>query len=200
MDYSPLIARLRAMANGRPPEGAAGLPLESPTRGAIVLTRLRRDLPPSESRRELLDDMSGPNHISLREGRKSFLRRGACDDRAMKHVRRPTAEELQLRRFDDDGNELAGWSGAVARPAERLAPAWLAVGRGHREGLARRVRRRHPRTSAARTRMPSFPPEALHPPEVLPLLPLSPASGPVPLTPASGIGAAAESTRSTHAK
>lgn len=50
--------------------------------------------------------LSGPNHITLREGRINVLRIGACDERAREHVRSATAEEVRLRRFGPDGNEV----------------------------------------------------------------------------------------------
>ena len=33
-----------------------------------------------------LDDYSGPNHITLREGREAFTKFGACDQNMLKHV------------------------------------------------------------------------------------------------------------------
>lgn len=48
----------------------------------------------------------GPNRVSLREGRVNFLRFGASIEADCESVRRPTAEEVQLRRFDDQGREL----------------------------------------------------------------------------------------------
>jgi hypothetical protein len=33
-----------------------------------------------------LDHYSGPNHETLREGRKNFLELGACDEKALSHV------------------------------------------------------------------------------------------------------------------
>lgn len=35
---------------------------------------------------ETLDKHSGPNHMSLREGRENFSRIGACDEAALAHV------------------------------------------------------------------------------------------------------------------
>lgn len=52
------------------------------------------------------DRHSGPNHMTLTEGRINFLRTGASDARSLHHVRRPTAEEVQLRQFGADGREL----------------------------------------------------------------------------------------------
>jgi hypothetical protein len=49
---------------------------------------------------------SGPNHMTLVEGRINFLRIGACEHAMRAHVRRPTAEEVLLRRFGADGREL----------------------------------------------------------------------------------------------
>lgn len=48
----------------------------------------------------------GPNRVSLREGRLNFLRFGASVEADCESVRRPTAEEVRLRRFDDEGHEL----------------------------------------------------------------------------------------------
>jgi hypothetical protein len=55
-----------------------------------------------------VDRVTGPNDRTLREARVSYARTGACDDAAARHVRRPTAEEIPLRRFTDDGTELTG--------------------------------------------------------------------------------------------
>ena len=49
---------------------------------------------------------SGPNRVSLREGRVNFLRFGASIEADCESVRRPTAEEVRLRRFDDEGHEI----------------------------------------------------------------------------------------------
>ena len=35
---------------------------------------------------DCLDEYSGPNHMTLREGRRNFQRFGACDYRMLKHV------------------------------------------------------------------------------------------------------------------
>jgi len=48
----------------------------------------------------------GPNRVSLREGRVNFLRFGASVEADCESVRRPTAEEVRLRRFDDEGHEV----------------------------------------------------------------------------------------------
>jgi len=48
----------------------------------------------------------GPNRVSLREGRINFLRFGASVEADCESVRRPTPEEVRLRRFDDQGDEL----------------------------------------------------------------------------------------------
>ena len=48
----------------------------------------------------------GPNRVSLREGRVNFLRFGASIEADCESVRRPTAEEVQLRRFDIEGHEM----------------------------------------------------------------------------------------------
>jgi hypothetical protein len=48
----------------------------------------------------------GPNRVSLREARVNFLRFGASVESDCESVRRPTAEEVQLRRFDELGREL----------------------------------------------------------------------------------------------
>jgi hypothetical protein len=49
----------------------------------------------------------GPNRVSLTDGRKSFLRIGASVETNVEQVRRPTAEEKRLRRFDENGHEIA---------------------------------------------------------------------------------------------
>jgi hypothetical protein len=48
----------------------------------------------------------GPNSVSLREARVNFLRFGASVEADSECVRRPTSEEVQLRRFDDEGGEI----------------------------------------------------------------------------------------------
>ena len=48
----------------------------------------------------------GPNRVSLREGRVNFLRFGASTEADCESVRRPTPEEVRLRRFDEDGREI----------------------------------------------------------------------------------------------
>ena len=48
----------------------------------------------------------GPNRVSLREGRVNFLRFGASVEADCESVRRPTADEERLRRFDDEGHEI----------------------------------------------------------------------------------------------
>lgn len=50
----------------------------------------------------------GPNPVSLREGRVNFLRFGASAETNCESVRRPTPEEVRLRRFDLDGREVKG--------------------------------------------------------------------------------------------
>jgi hypothetical protein len=49
----------------------------------------------------------GPNPVSLREARVNFLRFGASVEADCESVRRPTAEEVHLRRFDEQGCEIA---------------------------------------------------------------------------------------------
>ncbi|WP_437939840.1 CPCC family cysteine-rich protein [Sorangium sp. So ce341] len=44
-----------------------------------------------------LDRYSGPNHMTLREGRDNFRRIGACDERALAHVL-PAADRVRLQR------------------------------------------------------------------------------------------------------
>jgi hypothetical protein len=51
-------------------------------------------------------ERGGPNQISLARGRASFLEFGTSIARDRDHVRRPTREEVQLRRFAADGSEL----------------------------------------------------------------------------------------------
>jgi len=48
----------------------------------------------------------GPNRVSLREARTNFLRFGASIEADCESVRRPTAEEVQLRHFDEQGREI----------------------------------------------------------------------------------------------
>jgi hypothetical protein len=48
----------------------------------------------------------GPNQVSLRDGRKNYLRTGSSRDKDLGAVRPPTREEVQLRRFDEDGQEI----------------------------------------------------------------------------------------------
>jgi hypothetical protein len=55
-----------------------------------------------------LDAESGWNNRTLRQARVSFLRIGVCDERGARYVRPATADENQLRRFGDNGEELAG--------------------------------------------------------------------------------------------
>jgi hypothetical protein len=47
----------------------------------------------------------GPNRVSLLEGRRNYLRIGASCENNLDAVRPPTLEEVQVRRFDADGNE-----------------------------------------------------------------------------------------------
>jgi hypothetical protein len=47
-----------------------------------------------------------PNRVSLFEARANFLLFGASVQSDCESVRRPTAEEVQLRRFDDQGREI----------------------------------------------------------------------------------------------
>jgi hypothetical protein len=47
----------------------------------------------------------GPNPLSLRDGRKNFLRTGSSRKEDLGAVRPPTREEVQLRRFDAEGRE-----------------------------------------------------------------------------------------------
>jgi hypothetical protein len=48
----------------------------------------------------------GPNRVSLREGRINLGRFGAAVETDCESVRRPMPEEVRLRRFDDQGDEL----------------------------------------------------------------------------------------------
>lgn len=50
----------------------------------------------------------GPNRVSLREARVNFLRFGASIEADCESVRRPTVEEVRLRRFDEEGHEITG--------------------------------------------------------------------------------------------
>ena len=49
---------------------------------------------------------TGPNRVSLREARRNFLRFGASVEADCESVRCPRAEEVQLRRFDEQGQEI----------------------------------------------------------------------------------------------
>jgi len=53
------------------------------------------------------EERGGPNRVSLRRGRMNYLQFGASVEADRQHVRRPTAEEVPLRRFDADGREIA---------------------------------------------------------------------------------------------
>jgi hypothetical protein len=60
------------------------------------------------------EQRGGPNRVSLREGRASYLRSGASVEADRDKVRRPTAEEVPLRRFSDDGREIEPAGGPAA--------------------------------------------------------------------------------------
>lgn len=49
-----------------------------------------------------LDQGSGPNHMTLREGRKNFLEIGACDPKMKQHV----LEEPERAKFDHQPRAL----------------------------------------------------------------------------------------------
>ena len=51
-------------------------------------------------------ERGGPNRVSLRRGRASFRAFGASVEADRAHARPPTREEVPLRRFDAEGNEL----------------------------------------------------------------------------------------------
>jgi hypothetical protein len=51
-------------------------------------------------------DRGGPNRVSLRRGRASYLAIGANVEADRAHTRGPTREEVPLRRFDAEGNEV----------------------------------------------------------------------------------------------
>jgi hypothetical protein len=53
-----------------------------------------------------LDEPSYENQMTLRQARTSFLRTGVCDG-VSRYVRPPTVVEIQLRRFDDNGEEIS---------------------------------------------------------------------------------------------
>jgi hypothetical protein len=55
---------------------------------------------------DTLDTESGWNAMTLRQGRMNFRRIGVCDPGGARYVRPATADEVQLRRFGDDGDEL----------------------------------------------------------------------------------------------
>ncbi|MBX3187729.1 MAG: hypothetical protein KF819_11965 [Labilithrix sp.] len=48
-------------------------------------------------------ERGGPNTVSLTQARKNFVAFGACDERCKEHVRKPTAEEVELVAYDADG-------------------------------------------------------------------------------------------------
>jgi hypothetical protein len=52
-------------------------------------------------------ERGGPNQVSLTQGRVTFLRIGASVEADRTKVRAPTAEEVPLRRFAEDGREVA---------------------------------------------------------------------------------------------
>ena len=41
------------------------------------------------------EEGGGANHISLREGQLNFARFGACDEASVKHVRKPTPQDVR---------------------------------------------------------------------------------------------------------
>ncbi len=51
-------------------------------------------------------ERGGPNRVSLRTGRATYLAIGASVEADRAHTRAPTREEVQLRRFDAEGNEI----------------------------------------------------------------------------------------------
>ena len=53
-----------------------------------------------------VDDDSYKNGLSLRAARVNFIRTGVCDGVSTRYVRPPTVVEIQLRRFDDVGDEI----------------------------------------------------------------------------------------------
>lgn len=44
--------------------------------------------------------------LSLREARVNFVRTGVCDGTSTRYTRSPTVVEIELRRFDDCGDEI----------------------------------------------------------------------------------------------
>src|SRR5262249_34338661 len=52
------------------------------------------------------ESRGGPNPVSLAQGRANYPAFGASIERDREHVRRPTREEVQLRKFGPDGSEL----------------------------------------------------------------------------------------------
>ncbi|HEX7837270.1 MAG TPA: CPCC family cysteine-rich protein [Kofleriaceae bacterium] len=61
---------------------------------------------------DCLDAESGWNNMTLRQARVNFLRMGVCDASGARYVRRATAEEVQRRRFNDQGEEIVPESGS----------------------------------------------------------------------------------------
>jgi hypothetical protein len=53
-----------------------------------------------------LDDDSHCNGLTLRQARANYVRTGVCDGTSTRYVRPPTIVEIQLRRFDDRGEEI----------------------------------------------------------------------------------------------
>lgn len=51
-------------------------------------------------------ERDGPNRVSLRRGRANYQAFGASIEADRAHTRPPTREEVPLRRFDPDGNEI----------------------------------------------------------------------------------------------
>ncbi len=54
-----------------------------------------------------LDEESGWNNMTLRQGRVNFLRLGVCEPGAERNTRRPKPGEVKRRTFDERGEEVA---------------------------------------------------------------------------------------------
>lgn len=52
------------------------------------------------------ENMGGPNHISLTQGRIDFLQHGASDPKDLRHCRAPGAGEVRMRVFEISDGRL----------------------------------------------------------------------------------------------
>jgi hypothetical protein len=77
------------------------------------------------------DRIGGPNHTSLTEGRKNYIRVGACEQAALRSVRPPLPSERLLRRFVLEGDRV------VERAPLSPETIWNLLHDGHIHALAR---------------------------------------------------------------